>query len=113
MRTVIAARWWGGASFLIAALLLLAAACFFSYRGGCAFDGKQGVGDAAIARHYDSITNGLFIAELACLVAAILFIPQRPLPQRLAIGALAVMLAAPLSVYLMLEAQHPSIVQCM
>ncbi len=89
---------------LIASLLLLAAACLFSYRSGCVFDGKQGSGDAALARHYDSITNGLLIAELGCLVAAILFIAQRPLQQRLAIATLALMLAAPVSVYLMLEA---------
>jgi hypothetical protein len=88
----------------MAAVLLLAAACFFQYRSGCVFDGKQGAGDAALARHYDSVTNGLVIAELVCLMAAVLVIAQRGLQQRLAMATLALMLAAPISVYLMLEA---------
>lgn len=68
------------------------------------FDGKQGIGDAALARRYDSITNGLLIAELVCLGAAILVAVQRTLPQRLAMAALALLLAAPVSVYALLEA---------
>jgi len=104
MATVRGAHWWSGASLLMAALLLLVSACFFQYRSGCVFDGKQGSGDAALARHYDSITNGLLIAELVCLMAAVLFITQRRLRQRLAMATLALMLAAPVSVFLILEA---------
>jgi len=88
----------------MAALLLLAAACFFQYRSACVFDGKQGSGDAALARRYDSITNRLLIAELVCLTAAILFIAQHRLQQRLAMATLALILAAPVSVFLILEA---------
>ena len=104
-------RWPGLVSSIMGALGLLGGACFLSYRSGCVFDGKQGYGNFALGTSYDSLAAVLLVADVACLVAAAIFSSHRPLPRAI-LAVLAVLLGAPLGIYLMFEANLYGIAQC-
>jgi len=93
-------------------LLLLAGACFFSYRSGCVFDGKQGYGDAVRGQFYDSIAWLLLLGEVGSFGTAALLSCRRHVGQALAAVAAVVVFAGPVSLYVVFEAGIRGIIAC-
>ena len=58
-----------GTALLIGAALLIVAACYFSYRSGCVFDGKQGLGDLAASKPFSFWSLAMLPAS--CLLFAV------------------------------------------
>ena len=101
----------GRTALILVGLLLLAGACFASYRSGCVFDGKQGYGDAARGQLYDAIAAILLVGEIGIFGLAALLSSRGP-GQALAAVAAVVVLAGPVSLYIVFEAGIKGIVAC-
>jgi hypothetical protein len=101
-----------GLALLTAGLLFLAGACFASYHSGCVFDSKQGYGDYARGQLYANIALVLLVGEIGCVgLAALLCTHPRPL-QALLLAVAAVLVAAPVSIYLVFDAGFSGIIAC-
>src|SRR6266487_5071796 len=103
MRSTTAVARHGRLALVLVGVLLLWGACFFSYRSGCVFDGKQGYGDAVRGQFYDSIAGVLLVGEIGTFGLAVL-LSCRGLGQALAAVVAVIVFAGPVSLYLVFEA---------
>ena len=66
----------GTVAFVISAGCI-AAACYFSYRAGCIFDGKQGLGDKAAAEPFENASLAFLLAAGLAFSAGVTFLPRQ------------------------------------
>jgi|SRR6185312_14372911 len=94
-----------GTASLIGAALLIVAACYFSYRSGCVFDGKQGLGDLAASKPFSFWSMALLPASGLLFAAGIGLVSRHPFWPAFSIGLGAfVVLVIPLSFFALFSA---------
>jgi hypothetical protein len=101
----------GRVALVVVGILFLAGACFFAYRSGCVFDGKQGYGDAARGQFYDGVTGILLLAEVG-VFALVAWQSSRGPGQALLLVTAVIVLVGPVSLYSASETGTRGIIAC-
>ncbi|GAB3357529.1 hypothetical protein GCM10027430_26910 [Lysobacter tyrosinilyticus] len=91
----------------------IAVACYFSYRSGCLFDGKTGVGDMAAARQFDLPWFTSLCAAATFFATGVSLVPSRFSWHTLLAGLLAfTVLVLPIAAFLMFGSANSGVSDC-
>jgi hypothetical protein len=94
-----------GTASLIGAAFVIAAACYFSYRSGCVFDGKQGLGDLAASKPFSLWSLASVPASGLLFAIGVGLLSRHPFWPAFSVGLGAfVVLAIPLSFFALFSA---------